>query len=182
MRRHGFAALRALAFPSSPRPHPMPSTCAECGATLPESSSCQDYLHELLLLEAQVAAAPGAEPHFLAVASFNLQHPSAFVPSVLMGLRQTLSDVLAGRATVDDARRRAQYGTSGPTRVRRRADTELSNDDRLVLRAWPTTWPITVLDVCRVPPERYVESVRRWAAAIIDVLDASPTLHGASDS
>ena len=120
--------------------------------------------------------APGAEPHFLAVASFNLQHPATFLPSALMGLRQTVADVLAGRATVDDARRRARHGASGSTRVRRRADTVLSHDDQLVLRAWPTSWPITVLDVCRVPPERYVESVRRWAASIIEVLDANPAL------
>ena len=69
----------------------------------------------------------------------------------------------------------------GMARVGRRecaasADTVLSNDDQLVLRAWPTSWPITVLDVCRVPPERYVESVRRWAASIIEVLDANPAL------
>jgi len=150
--------------------------CPECGAALPATGSCQEYLHELLFLEAQVPGAPGAEPHFLAVASFNLQHPSAFLPSVLTGLRRTVADVLAGRATVDDARRRARHGAAGPTRVRRRPDTVLSNDDQLVLRAWPTTWPITVLDVCRVPPERYVESVRRWAASIIEVLDANRTL------
>ena len=155
-------------------------TCPDCGAPLPESGSCQDYLHELLFLEAQVPGGPGAEPHFLAVASFNLQHPSAFLPSALMGLRQTVADVLAGRATLDDARRRARHGARGPARVRRRADTTLSNGDRLGLRAWPTSWPITVIDVCRVPPERYVESVRRWAASIIDVLDAHPTL--ASDA
>jgi hypothetical protein len=150
--------------------------CPECGAALPQTGSCQDYLHELLFLEAQVPGGPGAEPHFLAVASFNLQHPSTLLPSVLMGLRRTVADVLAGRATLDDARRRARHGARGQARVRRHADTVLSSSDQLVLRAWPTSWPITVLDVCRVPPERYVESVRRWAASIIAVLDAIPTL------
>ena len=154
----------------------MTSTCPECGAALSEKGSCQDHLHELLFLEAQVPGGPGAEPHFLAVASFNLQHPSAFLPSVLLGLRQTVADVLAGRATLDDARRRAQHGARGQARVRRRDDTVLSSSDQLVLRAWPTSWPITVLDVCRVPPDRYVESVRRWATSIIEVLDANPTL------
>jgi hypothetical protein len=154
----------------------MPSTCPECGAALPESGSCQDYLHELLVLEAQAAGAPGAEPHFLAVASFNLQHPSTFAPSALMGLHRTVADVLAKRATIEDARRRARHGASGATRVRRRADTVLSNSDQLVLRAWPTKWPITVLDVCRVSPERYVEQVRRWAVSVIELLDANPAL------
>jgi hypothetical protein len=152
-------------------------TCPECGAALHDESSCQDYLHELLFLEAQVPGAPGAEPHFLAVASFNLQHPSAFLPSALMGLRQTVADVLAGRATVDDARRRARHGASGATRVRRRGATS-SNDEQLIL----PSWPITVLDVCRVPPERYVESVRRWATSIVEVLDTNPTHAGTSDT
>lgn len=154
----------------------MSSTCPDCGAPLPEMGSCQEYLHELLFLEAQVPGGPGAEPHFLAVASFNLQHPSAFLLSALIGLRRTVADVLAGRATVDDARRRARHGASGSTRVRRRADTVVSHDDQLVLRAWPTSWSLTVLDVCRVPPERYVERVRLWAASIIEALDANPTL------
>jgi hypothetical protein len=155
--------------------------CPECGAALPRTGSCQEYLHELLLLEAQVPGAPGAEPHFLAVASFNLQHPSTFLPSVLTGLQRTVADVLAGRATVDDARRRARHGADGTTRVRRRPETVLSSDDQLVLRAWPTTWPITVLDVCRLPPEKYVESVRRWAASIIEVLDGNRMPPPASD-
>ncbi|HKP14638.1 MAG TPA: DUF5946 family protein [Gemmatimonadaceae bacterium] len=151
----------------------MTSTCPECGAALHEESSCQDYLHELLFLEAQVPGAPGAEPHFLAVASFNLQHPSAFLPSALMGLRRAVADVLAERATLDDARRRARHGARGQARVHHRADAVLSNDDQVMLRAWPTSWPITVLDVCRVPPDRYVESVRAWAASIIEALNAS---------
>ena len=150
----------------------MSPTCPECGAPLHEKSSCQEYLHELLFLEAQVPGGPGAEPHFLAVASFNLQHPSAFLPSALEGLRRTVADVLGGRATLDDARRRARHGASGETRVRRRADTVLSDDDQRVLRAWPTSWPVTVLEVCRVPPARYVESVRRWATSVLDVLDS----------
>ena len=97
------------------------STCPECGAALAAGRVCQDYFHDLLALEAQVPEAPGAEPHFLAVASYNLQHPAAFVPAVLLGLQQTLADVLAGKATVADARRRASRATDGPTRVRRGA-------------------------------------------------------------
>jgi hypothetical protein len=161
---------------SSPGPVHSTSACPECGSALPEAGSCQEYLHELLFLESQVPGAPGEEPHFLAVASFNLQHPSTFLPSVLMGLRQTVADVLAGRATMDDARRRARHGARGSTRVRRRADTVLSSSDQRVLQAWPTSWPLTVVDVCRVPPDRYVESVRRWATSIIEALDANPTL------
>jgi hypothetical protein len=142
------------------------STCPECGAPLPEGVSCRDYFHELLVLEGQVPGAAGGLPHLLAVAAYNLQHPSAFMPAALFGLRRTLADVLAGRATVDDARRRARYATDGETRVIRRVDTVISDDDRTRLNVWPTEWPRTVLDVCRVRPEQYVESVQQWAQAV----------------
>jgi hypothetical protein len=37
----------------------------------------REYFHELLALEAQVPGASGAEPHFLGVATYNLQHRPA---------------------------------------------------------------------------------------------------------
>ena len=144
--------------------------CSECGATLAEGGSCEDYFHELLALESTVPGAAGAVPHFLAVASYNLQHPLGFTPAALSGLRRTLTDVLAGRARIDDARRRASAGAEGATRVRRRADSVLSDDDKALLNAWPRQWPMTVLDVCRVQPEKYAECVRLWATAVATTL------------
>lgn len=131
---------------------------------------CEDYFHELLALESLVPGAAGEVPHFLAVASYNLQHPLGFMPTALAGLRTTLGDVLAGRATVADARRRARYSASGPTRVRRHADQLLSEAEQASLDAWPRAWPMTVLDVCRVPPEQYVAQVRAWAESVSAML------------
>ena len=153
----------------------MPPTCSECSAALTDGGSCRDYFHELLALEAQVPGGPGAMPHFLAVASYNLQHPSTFVPAALFGLRRTLADVLAGRATLDDARRRARAGAEGATRVLRRAGEQPSDAEQSFLRRWPTVWPMTVLDVCRVPPEQYEARVRAWATTVIDALRDVPT-------
>jgi hypothetical protein len=93
------------------------------------------------------------------------------MPAALEGLRRTLADVLVGRATVDDARRRARHAAAGLTRVRRRADALLTDADRATLRVWPTTWTITVRDVCRQPPERYSECVRAWATAVTTALE-----------
>jgi hypothetical protein len=149
--------------------------CPDCGAVLPESGACRDYFYELLALEAQVPGGAGAVPHFLAVASYNLQHPSAFMPSALSGLRRTVADVLAERATVEDALRRARHLSEGATRVVRRPDTVLSNEDQIVLRGWPRKWDMTVLDVCRVRPEQYVDQVHRWAVSVTTTLDGSPT-------
>lgn len=141
-------------------------TCAECGAPLPEGGSCRDYLGELLALEAQVPGGPGELSHFFAVASYNLQHPSQFMPAALLELRRTVADVLSGRATIEDARRRARQAANGSMRVNRRGGAASSDDDSAALEGWPTVWPLTVLDVCRVRPEHYAESVRRWAAAV----------------
>ena len=137
--------------------------CAECGATLPESGDCIALLHELLALEAQVAGAPGGVPHFLAVATYNLQHPSTFTPAALIGLRRAVADVLDGRATIADVRRRAEAGASGAARVKRREGESPSDADRAATAAWPTRWPTTVRDICRLAPEQYVDHVTRWA-------------------
>ena len=147
--------------------------CAECGATLPESGDCISLLHELLALEAQVAGTPGGVPHFLAVATYNLQHPSTFAPAALTGLRRAVADVLDGRATIADVRRRAGAGARGASRVKRRQGESPSDTDRAAATAWPTHWPTTVLDVCRLAPEQYVDHVTRWARDTIRTLDGA---------
>lgn len=145
--------------------------CAECGATLPESGECIALFHELLALEAQVAGAPGGEPHFLAVATYNLQHPSAFMPAALAGLRRSVADVLAARATIAEVRRRAGAAARGSARVKRREGDPWREADHATMALWPTRWPTTVRDVCRVAPEQYVANVSRWATNTMRTLD-----------
>ena len=118
------------------------------------------------------------EPVWVAVASYNLQHPSGFTLAALAGLRTMLADVLAGRATLVDARRQAQAAADGPTRVRQRADVPRTAAERAALGAWPRTWPATVRDVCRVAPAAYVAAVRAWASAVVGTLDAAGGLPG----
>jgi hypothetical protein len=135
---------------------------------------CRDYFHDLLVLESQIPGGSGEEPHFLAVATYNLQHPREFMPAMLVGLRRTLADVLAGRATVADARHRARGATDGPTRVLRRVEMPFSAAELKLLSAWPTHWTMTIRDVCGVAPERYTAQVRVWANAVTADLDAVP--------
>jgi hypothetical protein len=148
-------------------------TCAECGATLTKSAECVALLHELLALEARVEGAAGGVPHFLAVATYNLQHPSTFTSAALTGLRGAVGDVLDGRATIAEVRRRAGDGARGAARVKRRNGDLPSEADRVLLAAWPTHWPSTVLDVCRLAPEQYVDHVTRWATDTIRTLNAT---------
>src|SRR5262245_49528963 len=99
------------------------TACPECGAAVPEGGTCRDYFHALLLLEAEVPGAPGRLPHFYAVASYGLQHPGSmnYTAQVVGGLRGAVADVLDGRATLADVRRRTREKFDGPTRATRRA-------------------------------------------------------------
>lgn len=78
--------------------------------------------------------------------------------------------ILAGRATIGDLRRRMHYLADGPTRVLRRAGKAQPGEEEPCIGKWPTRWPLTVLDVCRVAPERHIECVRQWADAVSSTL------------
>ncbi len=146
----------------------MSPTCPECGAAVPDGGSCRDNFHALLLLESEVPGGPGGLPHFYAVGSYALQHPDGmgYTAVALVGLRASLADALAGRATLEAIRHRARRGAEGARRVTRRAGDE-------VVR-WPVRgWPMTVADVCAGGAAGYGERVARWARSILDALDAA---------
>jgi hypothetical protein len=142
------------------------ATCPECGATVPEGGTCRDNFHALLLLEAEVPGAPGRLPHFYAVASYGLQHPGGmnYTAEVTEGLRASVADMLDGRATLDDVRRRTRKKFDGPTRATRRAgDPEVE--------CHRESWPATVADVLAAGPEGYVGAVERWARSVREIMD-----------
>jgi hypothetical protein len=146
---------------------PSVETCPECGAVLPDGGSCRDHFHALLLLEWDIPGGPGALPHFLAVATYGLQHPEGmgYTAETLAGLRASVADALDGRASIDDLRRRARRATNGAIRVTRRAGEP-------VVR-WPVErWPLTVLDALNEGVEGYADRVARWARAVRATLDA----------
>jgi hypothetical protein len=142
------------------------STCSDCGAPLPDSGVCRVYFYELLALESQVPGAAGEVAHFFAVASYNLQHPSQFVPEALAGLRTAVADALAGEATIPELRRRAGAAAQGRAPVIRR-----DGAPDATLGAWPTQWPMTVRDVCEGSVDEYAQRVRSWAASVSATLD-----------
>ncbi len=133
--------------------------------------SCRDYFHDMLGVESEVPFAQGGEPHFFAVGSYNLQHPSGFVPAALVGLHRTVADVLAGRATIADARRRAGQGTAGARRVRRDETSPHAPDEEALRRDWPTEWPVTVQYVIDGGTAEYVARVRELAQSVVLTLD-----------
>ena len=146
----------------------MPGVCPECGAAVPDGGSCRDHFHALLLLESEIPGGPGAVPHFLAVATYGLQHPASmnYTAAALAGLRACVADQLDGRATLEDIRRRVRAGAAAAGRVTRRPGDE-------VVR-WPVaSWPMTVADVLAGGAEGYAERVTVWARSIREALDAA---------
>ena len=99
---------------------PLVETCPECGAVLPDGGSCRDHFHALLLLEWDIPGGPGAMAHFLAVATYGLQHPEGmrYTAETLAGLRASVADALDGRASIDDLRRRARRATNASSSAR----------------------------------------------------------------
>lgn len=144
----------------------MSATCPECGAPVPDGGSCRDNFHALLLLESEIPGGPGEVPHFYAVASYGLQHPDSmnYTAATLARLRDSVADMLDGRATIADIRRRTRRAAEGSVRVTRRpGDAEVP---------WRRGgWPMTVVDVCAGGIEGYADRVRHWAQSVRDTLE-----------
>jgi hypothetical protein len=143
----------------------MPRKCPECGARIPEVGSCRDNFHDLLLLEWQIPGGPGGLSHFFAVAAYGVQHPESmnYLSETVAGLQVALADALAGRATIDQIRRRARNGAKVTGRITRR--------DGDPLFSWGIAlWPMTIADVLGVEPtaDAYADRVSRWARAVLD--------------
>lgn len=143
-----------------------PVECPECGARLPPSGLCQDNFYNLLILESEVPGAPGELAHFYAVASYGLQHPESmgYTVDAVEGLRTAVSDVLDGRATLEDVRRRTRVNVKAAGRVTRRGDDRVPH--------WAVeSWSTTVTDVLAGGVEGYGNRVRDWALSIVDAVN-----------
>jgi hypothetical protein len=145
------------------------SYCPECGAVVPEGGTCRDNFNALLLLEWQIPGGPGALSHFYAVATYGLQHPESmnYTAKTLEGLRASVADALAGRATIPMIRDRNRRATEGAVRVTRR--------DGEAKVSWRSgAWPMTIADVLTVEAEAeaYAERVARWARSVLETLAA----------
>src|SRR5262245_21049513 len=151
------------------------SVCHECGAAVPEGGACRDHFHALLQLESEIPGGPGEVPHFLAVSSYALQHPEGmnYTAEALAGSRRSVADQLAGRATLEQIRRRVRRAVNGPQRVTRRPGDPVPR--------WPVAaWPMTVADVLAGGAEGYTGRVEQWARSIVRTLDEAEAEPGAA--
>jgi hypothetical protein len=112
----------------------------------------------------------GSILHFYAVAAYGLQHPDTmnYTAEALAGLRARLSDVLHGRASLEESLRRTRKAADGKTRITRR-----EGDPPVTWRRGE--WPVTIASVCTAETfgtygtyEEYAERVERWARSVIE--------------
>jgi hypothetical protein len=140
------------------------TACPECGAALADDSECRRLFDALLLLERDASAADEAA-HFLAVASYVLQHPDSmqYTVAAIQGVRESVQEFLSGRSSLAQIRLRKRAANNGPQRVTRR-------EDEAVFSWGVTNWPITVADVLAGGSLLFPTRVRAWAKSIVAAL------------
>lgn len=135
-------------------------------------ASCDATLQLLLAREREVfhflgPSMPdggGSRAHFLALASYGLQHPVAmeYTAESLATLRDMVSLRLKREAPTYSLRRTAKKVREQGLVTRRHGDG--------VARRGAIRWPVTVLDVLRTPPGGYLDAVHRWASSVIKLM------------
>jgi hypothetical protein len=134
----------------------MSERCVECGALLPEESTCQTFFDEFLILEYTNPAY--GQVHFLTVACFMIQH-RRYSDEALIWIESTLHTYLNNQLTGQQLRQLAAKGTDGATRtwkVTRQVDAPPLPK---------LAWSMTIIDVAQdmQDAERYCEQVKQWA-------------------
>src|SRR5262249_13247577 len=137
--------------------------------------SCRDHLNALLLLVSQIPGAVDGWPGFYAFAAYGLQHADDLnVPAQAQAdLRASVIDALAGRATLDDARRRVGRGAPQAGRGKRRSAEAAA-------RRRVEKWPVTIADVCAGGVEGLAPRGGRRAQSVVETLDAAAAEPGAA--
>lgn len=96
--------------------------------------------------------------HFLTVAAYNIQHPSAFTPEAIDGLWRSRVDYLDGRVSIEEIRRRTGTAFSGDRRV-----LVPASERTAAARAWSRT----IASVYPGPgPGGAADRVRAWATSV----------------
>lgn len=148
------------------------TVCHECGAPLPADGDCWSRVNDLLEIEIR-ALAPldlevGKRAHFIAIATYQLQHPSRLTLPILERLRASIAEMLDPNARpIEELRRDMARVTNGSQRVRSRAPAS----DRLPVPHWPPQWTMTVMDVIATSDHAYPTEVARWAIATLSDLE-----------
>jgi len=143
----------------------MAERCVDCGAVLPEGSTCQTILEEILSLE--YTNPVYGQVHFFTVACFMIQH-GRYGDEALDGIQSLLRASLDEQLPAQQLRERAAKGMSYATR--RWKVTREADEPPLPKVAWS----VRIADVARSMqvPQKYCEHVKQWAHATLQQMPA----------
>ncbi len=136
---------------------------------MPVDAPCRALLDRLLEIETRVLphvgdAGRAKRAHYLAVATYQAQHPSQVTTEALEVLLAGLAEQVGpSPRPVQQLLRGAGHLAAGDRRVHRRA----APGDRSHVPGWPTRWTRTARDVGERPDEDYLTAVEEWARATV---------------
>lgn len=144
--------------------------CPECGISLHNGKTCQDYFHQMLAWEYE---RPGyGALHHLIVLCYHLQHPNLYSPDGLRGAITLIEDFLERGVSPVDARRQQRASVTSNNRTWKIKGTPNSHGEY----ERPIQWTMTAQDVIENGLDNYLESVRMWARSVYDALKDSRNL------
>jgi hypothetical protein len=137
----------------------MPAKCPKCGAEYPAGETCRDRFNLCLAAEFEHPDTYGMV-HMLNVAGYMLQH-NEYSREGWLWTRESVSGVLRGDVTPEDARRRDR----GALDSGRRAWSVTRGPKIPEVDALP--WARTLADVRLETAEIYCADVRQWVMSVL---------------
>ena len=136
--------------------------CPECGATLPDDTTCETYFHQMLFWEAEEPAR--GVVHHLMVLCYHLQHPGLYSSDGLANGIQLLTSFVRDGISPAEIRRTV----SDKVNSKNRSWKVTARPDSKGVYPHPITWTMCAADVVARDADHYVDSVREWAQSVYD--------------
>ena len=152
------------------------SICPECGAALPEDTTCETYFHQMLFWETENPA--NWAVHHLTVLCYHLQHPALYSSDGLAGGKQLLINFVRDGISSAEIRRTS----SAKVNSKNRNWKITARPDSKGAYAHPAAWTMRAAAVVARGADRYCDSVREWAQSVYDSLIATHNLTVGNDS
>jgi hypothetical protein len=146
-----------------------PKRCPECGADWPSGQTCADHFHTLLAWEWEHQL---LDVHHLLVLCYHVQHPRLYSPDGLRCAQGLLVGFVEQGIPPQQMRQRMGKEVDSGSRQFRIKGTPDSHG----AYAFPVEWTMTAGDVVAAGVGLYYESVRAWAAGVLQSLRESGNL------
>ncbi len=141
--------------------------CPECGAALPDGTTCETGFHQMLFWETENPA--NWAVHHLTVLCYHLQHPSLYSSAGLEGGKQLLTAFVRDGISPADVRRTSRDKVNSSNR-----DWKITaRPDSKGAYAHPPAWTMRATDVVAGGSDFYCDSVREWAQSVYDSIHAA---------